>query len=160
MESILTTQRQGVINMAKKMMAMMTAWIALGILVCGPALAADGLVSMLTSGLGINDTQAAGAAGAVFDLAKSKLSGDEFATVAKAVPEMDSLLSAAPETGKSGGLASMAGKALGSAAGLAGSFDKLGLNAGMVGQVVPMVLDYVKGTGGETVMKVLAGALQ
>jgi hypothetical protein len=146
--------------MVKKMMAMTVVWVALGVWVTNPVLAADGLVSMLTSGLGINDTQAAGAAGAVFNLAKSKLSGEEFATVAKAVPEMDALLSAAPETGKSGGLASMAGKALGSAAGLAGSFDKLGLDAGMVGQVVPLVLDYVKGTGGETVMKVLAGALQ
>ena len=146
--------------MVKKMMTIMAVWVALGVWVTSPVLAADGLVSMLTSGLGINDTQAAGAAGAVFNLAKSKLSGDEFATVAKAVPEMDALLSAAPETGKSGGLASMAGKALGSAAGLAGSFDKLGLDAGVVGQVIPIVLNYVKKTGGETVMKVLAGALQ
>ncbi|RTZ98628.1 MAG: DUF2780 domain-containing protein [Deltaproteobacteria bacterium] len=146
--------------MVKKSTTMMAVLIVLGFMITSPALAADGLVSMLTSGLGINDTQAAGAAGAVFNLAKSKLSGDEFTTVAKAVPEMDTLLSAAPETGKSGGLASMAGKALGSAAGLAGSFDKLGLDAGMVGQVIPMVLDYVKGNGGETVMKVLAGALK
>ena len=146
--------------MVKKVMTMTAVSIVLGILATGPALAADGLVSMLTSGLGINDTQAAGAAGAVFNLAKSKLSGDEFATVAKAVPEMDALLSAAPDAGNTGGLASMAGKALGSAAGLAGSFDKLGLDAGMVGQVIPIVLNYVKGTGGETVMKVLAGALQ
>ena len=146
--------------MVKKSTTMMAVLIVLGFMITSPALAADGLVSMLTSGLGINDTQAAGAAGAVFNLAKSKLSGDEFTTVAKAVPEMDTLLSAAPETGKSGGLASMAGKALGSAAGLAGSFDKLGLDAGMVGQVVPVVLDYVKGNGGETVMKVLAGALK
>ncbi|RUA01243.1 MAG: hypothetical protein DSY89_04980, partial [Deltaproteobacteria bacterium] len=122
--------------MVKKSTTMMAVLIVLGFMITSPALAADGLVSMLTSGLGINNTQAAGAAGAVFNLAKSKLSGDEFTTVAKAVPEMDTLLSAAPETGKSGGLASMAGKALGSAAGLAGSFDKLGLDAGMVGQVI------------------------
>jgi len=146
--------------MVKKSTTMMAVLIVLGFMITSPALAADGLVSMLTSGLGINNTQAAGAAGAVFNLAKSKLSGDEFTTVAKAVPEMDTLLSAAPETGKSGGLASMAGKALGAAAGLAGSIDKLCLDAGMVGQVIPVVLDYVKGNGGETVMKVLAGALK
>lgn len=143
--------------MVKKSFKMMVTLVVLGLLATGPALAADGLVSMLTSGLGINDEQASGAAGAVFNFAKSKLSGEEFTTVADAVPEMDSLLSAAPE---SEGLAGMAGKALGSAVGLADSFDKLGLDAGMVGKVVPMVLDYVKGNGGETVMKVLAGALQ
>ncbi len=143
--------------MVKKSIMVWVAVAVLAIFSIGPALAADGLVSLLTSGLGINDEQASGAAGAVFSLAKSKLSGEEFTTVAGAVLEMDSLLSAAPKTD---GLAGMAGKALGSAAGLAGSFDKLGLDADMVGKIMPVVLNYAKGNGGETVMKVLAGALQ
>ncbi len=146
--------------MVKKVFKAAFAVLVLGMFAVGPALAADGLVSMLTSGLGITDQQATGAAGAVFNLAKSKLGGDEFSQVAKAVPEMDTLLSAAPKAEKSGGLASMAGKALGSAAGLTGSFDTLGLKAGMIGKVVPVVLDYVKGNGGETVMNLLAGALK
>src|SRR5262245_58488626 len=72
------------------------------------------LVGLLSNELGSTPDQAAGAAGSLFGLAKSRLKPDDFSKVAAAVPGMASLLKAAPSTG--GG----AMGALGAASGLAG----------------------------------------
>src|SRR5262245_21739673 len=57
------------------------------------AKASPELVNALSKELGSTPAQAAGAAGSLFSLAKSRLKADEFSQVAKAVPGMDSLLS-------------------------------------------------------------------
>ena len=49
------------------------------------------LVSLLVQQLGITQTQAQGGAGALFNMAKEKLSPQEFGQVADTVPEMDTL---------------------------------------------------------------------
>ena len=74
------------------------------------------LVGALSKELGASPGQAAGAAGALFGLAKSRLKPEEFGQISKAVPGMDSLLSApaAAAVGTSG-----LGQLAGSAAGLA-----------------------------------------
>jgi hypothetical protein len=60
------------------------------------AQASPELVGALSKELGATPEQAAGAAGSLFGLAKSRLSADDFSQVAKAVPGMDALLKAAP----------------------------------------------------------------
>jgi hypothetical protein len=143
---------------------------------------AGGLVSRLTDSLGVTESQAAGGAGAIFNYAKGRLSPDDFGQVASAVPGIDSLMEAAPSTepsdsgdvtgsvgsmlggsggalGGSGGATSGVGGALGGLSALAGPFSKLGMSPDMVGKFVPVVLDYVKSTGGSGVMSVLKGAL-
>ena len=60
------------------------------------AKASPELIGALSKEIGATPEQAAGAAGALFNVAKSKLSADQFAQVSKAVPGMSSLLSAAP----------------------------------------------------------------
>src|SRR5215472_16778791 len=55
------------------------------------------LVGQLTKQLSVSSAQASGGAGALFNLAKSRLSSDEFSKVAGAVPGMDGLLQAAPK---------------------------------------------------------------
>lgn len=116
------------------------------------------LMQQLVSNLGIQEEQAKGGAGLLFQLAKDKLGADEFSQVASHVPEMDDLLSAAPQsggggiTGAIGGIASaLGGKAggLGQLAILSGGFSKLGLDTGMIGKFVPVVLSFVQGKGGE-----------
>jgi Protein of unknown function VcgC/VcgE (DUF2780) len=132
-----------------------------------PLLAQDtGLVDLLSSQLGITQTQAQGGAGSIFQAAKQNLSAEDFASVAKAVPGMNKMLAAAPKIEKGadslGGLSSMLGdssKKLGSVANLASSFKKLGLSGDMVGQFTPIILNYVKQKGGEVVMNLLKGAL-
>jgi hypothetical protein len=126
--------------------------------------AAD-LVGLLTDQLGVTDDQAAGGAGAIFEYAQNQLEPDGFSQIAQVVPNMDSLLGAAPKSETSGlvdqGLSALGADAgsLGKLAALAGPFNQLGLSPDMVSQFVPIVLDYVKSTGGESALGLLRGAL-
>lgn len=126
------------------------------------------LVDRLMQTLGVTKTQAQGGAGALFNSAKQALSPQEFEQVAATVPEMDSLLEAAPKS--SGSLNDMIGKGsslfggetnqqLGGVMDLASSFSELGLSPEMVNEFVPVVLDYVETEGGKTVRNLLASAL-
>jgi len=99
-------------------------------------------------------------------LAKQNLNDQEFSSVEKAVPGIDRMMDSAPKAEKSsgplGGISSLLGgssKKIGGMAGLTSSFEKLGLNGSMVNQFIPIILDYVKGSGGESVMNLLKGAL-
>src|SRR4051794_23957152 len=80
------------------------------------------LVGALSKELSATPEQAAGAAGALFGVAKSRLKPEEFSQVSKSVPGMSSLLKAAPAmgaVGTSGMLSQMAGSAGGGAEGAA-----------------------------------------
>jgi hypothetical protein len=122
------------------------------------------IVQMLTSQLGISGEQATGGAGAIFGYAKDNLSADDFASIAKGIPGMDGLLAMAPEPeyapalgGKVGGLPGGADTSVGGLAGLASSFESLGLNADMVSKFVPIVSDYVGSVSGDQAMALLKG---
>ena len=52
----------------------------------------------------------------------------------------------------------LGGNALGGLASLGSAFGALGLNADMIQQFIPVILEYVKGSGGEDVMKLLEGS--
>jgi hypothetical protein len=123
------------------------------------------LIAKLVAQLGVQEGQAKGGAGLLLKLAKDKL-GAEFAAVEKAVPDASGLIQAAPaEGGASKLLGGLAG-ALGGGGGLAGlaslasGFDKLKLDPSMVAKFVPVLLDFVKGRGGETVVALLSKVLK
>ncbi len=125
------------------------------------------LVQQLMSHLGVNEQQASGGAGLLFNLAKEKLPAGDFSQVANAVPGINDLLGAAPKgggvMGAVGGFASsLGGKVggLGDLANLAGGFSQLGLDSGMVGKFVPLVLSYVQGQGGDTAKGLLEKVLK
>jgi hypothetical protein len=125
------------------------------------------LTDLLTKNLGINETQANGGAGMIFNLAKEKLSGPDFSKVSAVVPGIDGMMSSASSAGGGalGGLGKLAGGlgglgGLGNLASLAGGFSKLGLNAGMVGKFVPIILSFVQGKGGEGVKGILEKVLK
>jgi Protein of unknown function VcgC/VcgE (DUF2780) len=123
------------------------------------------LVGQLTKQLSVTPDQATGGAGALFNLAKSRLSPDEFSKVAGAVPGMDGLLKAAPKT-ESGGasaLGSLGSKLPGGAGGLAsvaGSFQSLGLSPDMAAKFVPVLTKFVESKGGASVGSLFAGAMK
>lgn len=124
------------------------------------------LITTLTNTLGVTQKQATGGAGAIFEYAKSKLSTDDFLTVAKALPGTDALISAAPKTSGSAkllsGLKAVTGgqsKSTDAVSSLAGSFSKLGMNADMVGKFIPIILEYSQSKGGTAVMTILKGVL-
>lgn len=128
------------------------------------AKASPDLVGELSKEISATPEQAAGAAGTLFGLAKSRLKPEEFSQVASAVPGMDSLLKAAPASADAVGTAGSAlSKMGGSAAGLASAasaFSKLGLSSDMVGKAVPVLTNFVTKSGGADVGKLLAGALK
>lgn len=129
------------------------------------AKASPELVGELSKQLGSTPEQAAGAAGALFGVAKTKLKPEEFSQVSKAVPGMASLLKAAPAmaavgtTGAAGSLSKMAGSASGLAS-AAQAFSKLGLSPDLVAKAVPVLTQFVSKSGGANVAKLLSGVLK
>ena len=131
---------------------------------------ATDLTGLLTQQLGVSQSQAEGGAGAIFQMAKSNMQDAAFSKVSSSVPGMQTLLAAAPAaksvaSGKGlGGLASMAGAAVGGNAGnllgLAGSFQQLGLAPDMAQKFMPIVIQYVQESGGNTVSSALQAALK
>ena len=116
------------------------------------------LVQTLVSQLGVSDGQARGGAGLLFRMARERLSADEFAQISQAVPGLSGLIGAAPDAG-GGGIASLLGQAVGGKAGdlatLAAGFSKLGLDAGMLQQFVPVIMGYLQQQGGAGAVAVL-----
>jgi len=122
------------------------------------------LVGQLSKELGATPEQAAGAAGALFGLAKTRLKPEEFSQVSSAVPGMGSLLKAAPAaavgtSGAAGAMSKMAGSASGLAT-AASAFSKLGLSPDLVAKAVPVLTGFVTKSGGAHVGKLLAGVLK
>lgn len=121
------------------------------------------LVAALSKEIGATPEQSAGAAGALFGVAKSKLAPDQFSQVAQAVPGMDLLLKAAPAAGgaigTSGAVSQLAGSA-GNMAAAAAAFSKMGLKPELVAKAVPILTSFVTKSGGAGVGNLLAGVLK
>ncbi|NEO32777.1 MAG: DUF2780 domain-containing protein [Symploca sp. SIO3C6] len=124
------------------------------------------LIQLLTQNLGVQESQAMGGAGLIFQLAKEKLGEDNFSTIAQYVPGIGDMLQEAPQAagilGALGGLASaMGGEAagIGNLVNLAGGFSQLGLDGGMVGQFVPIILSYLQNQGGDEIKSLLEQVL-
>lgn len=123
----------------------------------------SGLIGQLTKGLSVTPTQARGGAGALFALAKSRLTTEEFSKVSSAVPGMSSLLKAAPAVGGGSELSSLEGELpgdMGRLAEVAGAFHKLGMSPGMASKFVPVMTNYVKSRGGLSAASLLEKALK
>jgi hypothetical protein len=122
-----------------------------------------GLVDILVQQLGVTPQQATGGAGSIFSMAQQSMTSSNFGLVSKAVPGMDQLLSAAPASGTTSFMGSAAsalgGSSLGNMAGLASSFQGLGMNSGMMSQFIPVIMQYVQTQGGSSTMNLLQSAL-
>jgi len=127
------------------------------------------LIGLLSDDLGVNGAQAAGGAGALLGVAQSQLGEDDFGSIVDAVPGVMALIDTKPKEEESNDLLGAASSLLGGgggsggqilgALGLADSFEKLGLDAGMVERFIPLVLSYVQGKGGDEISGLLAGVL-
>ena len=124
------------------------------------------LVQQLVQGAGVSSSQAEGGAGLLFGLVKDQLSSGDFSKVADAVPGIEGLIDAAPDSGGGlggmlGGVASaLGGSELGNLASLASGFSKLDLDAGMIGKFIPIVLNYLQSQGGDGLASLVKGVLQ
>ncbi|QPK61702.1 DUF2780 domain-containing protein [Methylomonas sp. LL1] len=124
------------------------------------------LVDVLTGQLGVNSRQAMGGVGSIFSLAQQRMNPSDFMRLSSYVPDMDQYLSAVPQSTSSNSLFGLAAglmgeqtNGLGSLAVLAGSFQTLGMDANMIGQFVPVVLQYIQGQSGPAAMNLLQNAL-
>ena len=125
------------------------------------------LVEQLVKSLGVNEGAAKGGAGLIFKMAKEKLGTGDFGKVASALPGINDLMKSAPESGGvlggigklASGLGGGAGQ-LGNLASLAGGFSKLGLDSGMIGKFIPIILAFAQSKGGNVVKSLLQKALK
>jgi len=121
------------------------------------------LTQTLSSQLGISGEQAAGGAGAMFEYAQKNLDAEDFAIIAQGIPAMDQLLEMAPEpenttgVGEAGSMLNGVDTPVGGVAGVAASFESLGLDAGMVSEFLPIVSDYVGSMSGDKAKDLLMG---
>ena len=125
--------------------------------------ASPDLVGQMVRELAITPNQAEGAAATLFGQAKSKLSVDDFAKVAAAVPNMEGLLKAAPAATKGSAADILAGagaSALGPAAATASMLSKLGIKPETIVKVAPTLVKIVQTKAGAQVGALLAGALK
>lgn len=120
------------------------------------------IVQNLVAQLGISEDQAMGGAGLLFKKVQEHLSTQDFSEVMGALPEVTQLINAAPSEG--GGLMGMLGQVVGGKAGdladLASGFSKLGLDANMIQQFVPILLSFVQQKGGTGVVELLQKVLK
>lgn len=132
-------------------------------------LAADtgGLVSALTSQLGVTQDQASGGIGALLGSAKSNMGDDKYSNLLSMAPSLTGLATDTGDASSSSGLLGAASSMLGGAGGsmdqaaqLMETFTGLGLDSDMLGKFTQIALDYVKGEGGVQAMELLQGALQ
>lgn len=112
------------------------------------------LVNDLSSQLGVSTEQAAGGTAALFSLAKSQLSGDQFSGVTDQVSGLGTLLGG---TGNSGGLLSGVLGNVKTLAGVQQAFSALGLSPEMIGQFTPIITQFL---GNQGVAGSVIGTLQ
>jgi hypothetical protein len=136
-----------------------------------PAAATNlGLLSMVTSQLGVSEQQATAGISALMGLVKQNLSATDYATLIGGAPDLGAVANAtapdaAPAPSSSGGwlesIGSMLGyKSVGQMAQLAETFSQLGLPADMVAKFLKVALEYVQGTGGSALVGLMSGALK
>jgi len=120
------------------------------------------LTDLLVKKTGVSQTQTEGGAGALFQLAKSKMQAETFAKLEQSVPGMPGMLGAVPAVqqpsalgGLAGRLSSVTGGSAGGLVSLVAAFQQQGMSPEMVRQFIPVVVDYVKNNAGSG----LAGAL-
>ena len=124
------------------------------------------LIGKLTKALPITPEQASGGAGALFGLAKNRLSPADFSKVAGTVPGIEGLIKSAPAASKNSAVPGLSGMEsalpgnLGGLAPVAGSFKKLGMSPQMAAKFVPVLTQFVQSKGGAGVASVLGGALK
>ena len=121
----------------------------------------SGLVSALTSQLGVTPTQATVGAGAMLGQAMNAMAPDDWSQVAGAIPGADALISAAPSPAVMGLASSAAGLLGGNSAmaALAPAFESVGLDAAMVSQFAPVILSFVQAQAGPQTSALLSAVL-
>lgn len=103
------------------------------------------LLNSLTSQLGVTEAQAAGGTGALLAMASQNLSDADSSLLNSIIPAQSSAT-----------LTSQMLSQITDMAGVQNAFTALGLDAGMVEQFVPILLQYLSANGGSSLLESLA----
>jgi len=131
---------------------------------------AEGLVSMLTSGLNVNSEQASGGMGAILNYVKNNISADQFSQLAESLPGAEGLVSQMPDLSKlaSGSPESLTGlldkaseysESLKLINDVKKQFEALGLKPEMISSFVSSAQSYLNTEQGQKAKKMLTDGL-
>lgn len=133
----------------------------------GKQLKAGELTNLLVQRLGVTPQQAMGGAGALLQVAKTRMNPQAFAQLSQQVPDVQQLLEAVPALKQQSGALGLAGKL----ASLSGDssisnlvtavsiFKQLGMKPETIQKFAPVVVDYVRGNTNEAIAGGLKAAL-
>ncbi len=133
----------------------------------GKTLNSGELTNVLVQRLGISPQQAMGGAGALLQVAKTRMNPEAFAKLSQQVPDVSQLLSVVPALQPQSGLGGLAGKlgglaggsSIGTALTAVSIFQQLGMKPETMQKFVPVVVDYVRGNTGDAIAGGLNAAL-
>ncbi|ARS52767.1 hypothetical protein B9G99_07660 [Kushneria konosiri] len=114
---------------------------------------ASQLVEQLTGQLGVSKAQAIGGSAALLAAAKSQLGNDQFNQLSNQAPGVDGLLSSAQALSGSQSMLSKlsgmggSGNSSNTSSLTSSAFSMLGMDAGMISQFAPVMLNYLGGQG-------------
>ena len=129
---------------------------------------ADQLITQLASQVGVSEQQVAGGVGALMKYAEQTLDKEQFAEISDALPGLTDLLKSAPDVDEESSTAAQLSSLLGEGdtankakklANLRDSLDKLGLSTEQIAKFIPVVIDYAKSKGGDSIAGLLKQAL-
>ncbi|MBO1256113.1 DUF2780 domain-containing protein [Alteromonas sp. 5E99-2] len=128
-----------------------------------PQLSAEGLLSSLTSNLGVNSEQAEGGLASLFNYAKNNVSSDTFSSLTSQIPGIDGYLSKLPDTSnlKQDGISGLLEQAaqysdsLKSINELKSQFEALGLDTDMILKYVSQMQAYLDTEEGQNAKQLL-----
>lgn len=121
------------------------------------------LIKMITAQLNVSETQASGGAGAILGAAK-KFLGEDFSEISKHLPNVEQMISAAPQASSSnlsglvGNVLSAFGQGDNKLAGLAvlaSQFKDLKLDSTMITQFLPLITQFLQQKGGDGAAQML-----
>jgi Protein of unknown function VcgC/VcgE (DUF2780) len=113
----------------------------------------DSLMSGLTGGLGLSETQAAGGLGSVMSLAGNKLPAADYASLSKLLPNADKYIKVAQEAG-------VLSDPITDSTKLNSAMGKLGIKPDTATNMLGQLGDYVGTAGGDSAKNMLTGLLK
>jgi hypothetical protein len=129
--------------------------------------AMSSLTGLVTAQLGVTEQQAQGGLGTLFSVAQSTLDGADFQQLSQHVPDMASLLNAAPEVSeKAQGISSLVavagkyGDALKSGNEAYARFKTLGIDAAQIPQYIEVTNQFLEKQGGTDIAALFSKGLE
>ena len=110
------------------------------------------LISSITKNMNITPTQAIGGTSTILQYAKNQISDTDYTSLLKDVPAFGNL--------NTSSLTDSLLKKITTSESVKAAFSTLGMDPSMVGQFVPLIMDYAKKVGGVDSSTLIASALK